>query len=125
MKVGAAMNTSVMLVMIHTTLVAAPTVAEAKSGVWYSYSEWERAPDPEKSAYLAGAFDSLVVVTGDEQQSKMADHYTNCMHHTQMNLEQFTDDVAAFGNAHPEVQRHSVQYAMVNYLVSLCGAPPQ
>ena len=47
--------------------------------------------------------------------------YSKCMRDSGMSLRQFADHVAAYGQAHPEVQGTTMQGVMIKYLGALCG----
>jgi hypothetical protein len=114
-----------MLKLIIIAAVVVCSVAHAQILIWWNYSEWERLPQDAKVAYLAGAFDSLVGLADDQMQIQMALHYSKCVSGTHMSPRQLTDGVSAFGAAHPELRGFTVQRVLVNYLISLCGTPPQ
>ena len=114
-----------MLKLIVIATVVLCTVAHAQILIWLNYSQWERLPRDAKVAYLAGAFDSLVGLADDQTQIQMALRYSKCVSSTHMSPRQLTDSVSAFGAAHLELQGFTVQRVLVNYLISLCGTPPQ
>ena len=110
---------------IIVTTLAMCAVANAQVLNWWNYSQWERLPADAKVAYIVGAFDSLVGYFSDDLHAKMSAHYSKCVFDTRMSLTQLSERVAAFGQAHPELQGGTVQTVMVNYLISLCGKPPR
>jgi hypothetical protein len=93
--------------------------------LWITYSQWERLAPEQKVFYMAGAFDSLMGVSSNEKGVKMALHYSKCISDSGMKLREFTDRVAAYAESHPKLQGGTVQGAMINYLVELCGASTQ
>jgi hypothetical protein len=115
-------NSMLKFIVIATVVVC--SIAHAQILIWWNYSQWERLPQDAKVAYLAGAFDSLVGLADDQTQIQMALHYSKCVSSTHMSPRQ-TDNVSAFGTAHPELRGFTLQRVLVNYLISLCGTPPQ
>jgi hypothetical protein len=43
---------------------------------------------------------------------------------SQLTTEQLAKNVRTFVAAHPDLQKKPVQAGLINYLVELCGAPP-
>jgi hypothetical protein len=60
----------------------------------------------------------------DEIGRQAADHYLKCLKDARMKPDQLADNVKAFASTQPKLQK-SVQGALVNYLIELCGLPPQ
>ena len=70
-------------------------------GQFFTYSEWERLPEEERQAYLAGAFDTVVAVTEAEDPwgLKKSLHYRQCIrdsHMTLKDLSQKCDHICHF-----------------------------
>jgi hypothetical protein len=51
-------------------------------------------------------------------------HYRDCIVNAKMTNAQLAENVRAFASLHPEWQGRTVQAALINYLIELCGKPP-
>jgi hypothetical protein len=115
--------------MRHALLVVLLFVGAARaedfSFIWVDYSQWGRMPEAQRMMYLAGAFDSLTGYAVDRATRQMAVHYSKCMKNSGMSLQQFSGHVAAFAQTRPDLQGTTMQGVMINYLIALCGTPPQ
>jgi hypothetical protein len=103
---------------LHQLCLAAPAAAE-----FFTYSQWRSWPEQQRAAYTAGAFDSLTTITPPDM--RYADHYSECIVNAQMNIGQLTTNVSTFVDARPEWQGKPVTVGLVQYLIGLCGQPPQ
>jgi hypothetical protein len=76
-----------------------------------------------RSVYIAGAFDSLTTIAAPD--ARYPDHYSDCVFKSQMNNGQLAMNVATFVDARPELQGKPVTLGLIQYLLGLCGQPPQ
>ena len=74
--------------------------------------------------YIAGVFDSLLGIVRDRSDLPVTKHYDNCITRANMSNGELADNVMAFVKTRPELQERSVSGALMNYLISYCGAPP-
>src|SRR6516162_3276009 len=103
-------------------LLSALMIGRANAQVYYMYPEWERLSDQARTMYIAGAYDSLVSITSPDTAST-ARHYSKCVS-GRVPIEQLAKNVRTFVAARPDLQRKPVQVGLINYLIELCGAPP-
>jgi hypothetical protein len=103
--------------------LSALLVGQAYAQVYYSYPEWDRLNESEQAIYIAGAYDSLVSIASPNTASA-ARHYSRCVASNRLSSEQLARNVRAFVASRPALQKGPVQGGLVNYLVELCGAPP-
>lgn len=89
--------------------------------VYYTYGEWDALGDGPRAVYLAGAFDSFIAFNDE----KGGVHYSKCIKGVKFNSGQLAENVRAFARSNPEYQRFNAQYAMINYLIKLCGKAPE
>jgi len=104
-------------------LLLAFLVGQAHAQVYYSYPQWDRLSESDQAIYIAGAYDSLVSIASPNTASA-ARHYSRCLASNRLSSEQLARNVRAFVAARPDLQKGPVQGGLVNYLVELCGAPP-
>jgi hypothetical protein len=104
-------------------LLSALTISQANAQVYYNYADWDRLNESDRAAYIAGAYDSLVSIATAETASS-ARHYSRCVVSRQLSNEQLAKNVRAFVATRPNLQKGPVQGGLINYLVELCGAPP-
>ena len=88
--------------------------------IYVSYTQWFGMPRPLANAYMAGVLDSMLLYAGNEQQQAISLHFNSCLKRFDMNGGRLSDNVRAFAAERPQFQA-SVQVALLNYLVSLCG----
>jgi hypothetical protein len=103
---------------ILSLCLAMPAAAE-----FYTYSQWRAWPEAMRSVYIAGAFDSLTTIV--PPGAGYADYYSECVLKSQMNNGQLAMNVATFVDARPELQGKPVTGGLIQYLIGLCGQPPQ
>jgi hypothetical protein len=94
--------------------------AQAQVGVFVTYEQWEQLPNDLRTAYITGAFDSMLVYAADQRAQSISLHFHNCVRGHEIDGSKLSDNVRAFVQAHPQSQL-SVQQALLNYLVQLCG----
>jgi hypothetical protein len=95
------------------------------TNVFYTYSEWERMSDNQRSIYIAGAIDALMMYASNIEGPKLADHLYNCLTKANLNNLQLAKSVQAYTRQHPEAQDDTVQMPLLHYLRALCGPGPQ
>ena len=100
--------------------LATPAAAE-----FYTYSQWQRLPDEMRAAYIAGAFDMLVTFVSQGADTADTKYYSECVTNTHIDNKQLAMNVATFVDARPELQGKSVAFGLIQYLLGLCGQPPQ
>ena len=98
-------------------------VGQAHAQVYYSFPQWDRLSEAEQAIYIAGAYDSLVSIASPNTASA-ARHYSRCLATNRLSSEQLARNVRTFVANRPDLQKGPVQGGLVNYLVELCGAPP-
>jgi len=104
-------------------LLSALLLGQAHAQIYYSYPEWERLNESDQAIYIAGAYDSLVSIASPNTASA-ARHYSRCVANNRLSSELLARNVRAFVATRPALQKGPVQGGLVNYLVELCGAPP-
>ena len=104
-------------------LLSALMTGQAGAQVYYSYPEWERLNDSARAVYIAGAYDSLVSIATPDTASASR-HYSKCIGSNRLTNEQLARNVRTFVATRPDLQKGPVQGGLLNYLVELCGAPP-
>jgi hypothetical protein len=94
------------------------------ANVFFSYSEWERMSDNQRSIYIAGAMDALMMYAGNDGP-KLTAHFYSCLTKASLNNLQLANNVRTYTKQHPELQVGTVQIPLVHYLRALCGPVPQ
>lgn len=102
-------------------LLPAPTLA----GFVDTYASWQRLSRPEKVTYLTGAYDSLVTLGTDPQSVRDSKHFNDCVVRSRMSAGQMTTNVESFAATRPDLHGLPPQAALIQYLVQMCGPPPQ
>jgi hypothetical protein len=102
-------------------LLSWPAIAEVHPD--YTFSQWEKLQDDERTAYIAGLLDSLETMTATEPAQRTARHYTQCLMRSRLTAGQLADFLREYVRARPEMQGSSVQRAINDYLNALCGRP--
>jgi hypothetical protein len=77
----------------------------------------------ERAAHIAGVADTFLNLYAGEGATYQK-HFRECLVKARMNPIQLADNVAAFAETRPEVQRGVVVGALDGYLRQLCGPPP-
>jgi len=108
--------------LVIAGLLSALMIGRANAQVYYTYAEWDRLSDQARAMYIAGAYDSLVSIVSPET-APIARHYSKCVS-GRVPVEQLAKNVRTFVAAHPDLQKKPVQVGLINYLIELCGAPP-
>jgi hypothetical protein len=89
--------------LVIAGLLSTLMIGGANAQVYYTYAEWERLSDQARTMYIAGA---SKCVSG------------------RVPIEQLAKNVRTFVAARPDLQKRPVQVGLINYLIELCGAPP-
>jgi hypothetical protein len=108
------------LAMVILLSVASPAMAN-----FVTYAQWRAAPSIWREAYVAGAFDSLISYSPNGSKDTFMDHYSTCLANSQMTNEQLAINLSTFADSKPELQAKPVQAGLIQYLLALCGPPPQ
>ena len=106
---------------VLSLLLSWPAIAEVHPD--YTFSQWEKLQDDERTAYIAGLLDSLETMTATEPAQRTARHYTQCLMRSRLTAGQLADFLREYVRARPELQGSSVQRAINEYLKALCGRP--
>src|SRR4029077_481295 len=91
-------------------------------GLFINYAQWAEMPAEGRAAYIMGAFDKMQIVAGSETAKKLAVFRHACMMRAGMSAVQFSENVKAFADKHPQLKDRPVQGALVAYLDDLCGS---
>ena len=98
--------------------------ASAEVNVFLDFAAWEKQPEAVRSAYIAGAFDSLVLFTVDEQTRQSGQFFQGCVSAAKMNATLLSENVRAYAKPRMELQAGTVPAVLLRYLIALCGRPP-
>lgn len=90
---------------------------------FFTYSQWESLAEGNQIAYVGGIFDSLVSIATPGQMYQ--EHYTKCLAREDMTLGQLSRNMKVYASSRPKLQAQGVSGALINYLIELCGKPPQ
>jgi len=82
-------------------------------------------PSFPRAAYISGLYDALTSFAKDDEDAKVGTHYRNCISRSKMTNVQLADNVRAFTSVRPKNQTAGVGGALIDYLIELCGKPPQ
>ncbi len=108
--------------LVIAGFLSALMISEANAQVYYNYPAWDRLSDQARAMYIAGAYDSLVSIASPDTASTSR-HYSKCVS-GRLPVEQLAKNVHTFVAARPDLQNKPVQVGLINYLIELCGAPP-
>jgi hypothetical protein len=92
---------------------------------YYTYSEWAGLPPNFRAVYVAGMYDALTSFATTDADIKSAVHYQNCISRAKMQNTQLAENMLAYAGSRPNLQSGGVTGAFINYLIELCGKPPQ
>jgi hypothetical protein len=109
--------------LVPLLLLLSITSAHAQA-LFLAYRQWEQMPTSLGEMYVAGAFDTLSIVTTPEQVS-IAKHYNECVAKAGLSLHQLAENVKEYADTKPELQDKPTPGVLLRYLISLCGAPAQ
>jgi hypothetical protein len=111
--------------VVFTLLLLSSSAISQEASVFFSYSEWERMSDNQRSIYIAGAMDALMAYASNVDGPKLTAHFYSCLTKASLNNLQLANNVRAYTKQHVELQTGTVQIPLVHYLRALCGpAPP-
>ena len=102
-------------------LLSWPAIAEVHLD--YTFSQWEKLQDDDRSAYVAGLIDSLETMAATEAAQRTAQHYSQCLMRSRLTARELADFLREYVRARPEMQGTSVPRAINDYLNVLCGRP--
>ena len=102
-------------------LLSWPAIAEVHLD--YTFSQWEKLQDDDRSAYIAGLIDSLETMAATEAAQRTAQHYSQCLMRSRLTARELADFLREYVRARPEMQGSSVQRTINDYLNVLCGRP--
>ncbi len=105
------------LVALLIALIALPAFAQV--GVYIQYSQWIKLEESMRTAYVAGAADSMNLFSSP----KNAAHYYACLQREKLTMAQLAYWVAEISIAQPAMMERTVQEAMLGVLQRQCGAP--
>jgi hypothetical protein len=121
----AAIGSGPILLMRRLVILGLLLLAPSSAGAtFYTYAQWAALSPDLRAAYMTGAYDALVTYITTPQEEAMAKHYAECLFRAKMTNSQLSENVREFTAAHPKFQGATPQYALVNYLIELCGKPP-
>jgi len=94
------------------------------SAAYLTYAEWDSLPAPSRALYIAGLFDGLTTIATNDWEP-ITRHYDRCIEKAKLTNDQLAENVLAYGQSRPQFHAKPVAGAMINYLVEVCGTPPQ
>jgi hypothetical protein len=107
---------------VTALMLAIATTAQAE---YFSYSDWSQQPADFRAAYIAGLYDALISLAETDAEAKIGAHYHTCVSREKMTNAQLAERTLLFGPARTSLQSGGVGTVMINYLIELCGKPPQ
>src|SRR5262249_27021326 len=108
---------------ITLVLLLSTTPAHAQ-GIYLNYSQWKQMPNALKEMYVAGAFDTLSTVTTQEHLT-FRRHYNECVVKAGLSTRQLTENMQEYAESQPDLQAKAAPFALLRYLISLCGLPAE
>jgi hypothetical protein len=112
-----------MILRIVAVLIAL-LVSSAAQSRYLTFQTWSAASETFRVAYIAGAYDSLVIFAEGEQEERISAHYERCIGAAKMQNGQLAANVLNFAKDKPELHTGSVQGALLQYLIAACGVLP-
>ena len=107
------MQFKAMFLMVFSLVLVAGT-ANAQVSVFFNYAQWDRLNENERTAYITGAFDTLVAVAADEKAQALSIHFQSCVRRAQLSGNQLGANVRTYTQARPQLQSQPVQLALVS-----------
>jgi hypothetical protein len=98
------------------------TVPARAQNVYLNYSQWEQMPPNLREMYVAGAFDAVSTVTVPERAS-IARFYNECVAKAGLTTGKLAENMKQYAETQPDLQKKPVPFALMRYLISLCGTP--
>jgi hypothetical protein len=108
---------------ITIVLLLSTTPVHAQS-TYLNYSQWKQMPNALKEMYVAGAFDTLSTVTTQEHLT-FSKHYNECVAKAGLSTRQLTENVQEYAESQPDLQAKPAPFALLRYVISLCGLPAE
>ena len=109
--------------MRFVTIVLLFSTATVDSQTLYlDYGHWEQMPASFRAMYIAGAFDTVSVVTVPEA-AMSARHYNECVAKAGLSTGQLAQNMKEYAETQPDAPSKPVPTILVRYLISLCGLP--
>jgi hypothetical protein len=87
----------------------------------YTFSQWERLPDDDRVAFIAGYIETLAAISATQPDQTTVPHYSQCITRSRLTARQLANYLREYVRARPELHDSSVQHAMNHYLNALCG----
>jgi hypothetical protein len=87
----------------------------------YTFSQWERLPDDDRVAFIAGYIETLATIAATQPDQTTTRHYSECIMRSRLTARQLANYLREYVRARPELHGSSVQHAMNHYLNALCG----
>jgi hypothetical protein len=118
--------------LVAVTVLASSAWAQGSSttqtpsagvGLFLNYERWEGMPAAERTAYIMGASDTLLIVAGDERAKVLAWHRHNCIVHRNVSGSGLATGAQAYTESHIRPKAGPVQTALIEFLDSVCGTP--
>jgi hypothetical protein len=100
------------------------TTPACAQSVFLTYRQWEQMPINLREIYVAGAFDTLSTVTTPEQVD-FVKHYNECVAKAKFDLHQLAENMKAYAETQPDLRDRPTPFALLHYLVSICGPATQ
>jgi hypothetical protein len=95
--------------LVIAGLLSVLMIGRANTQVYYTYPEWDRLSDQASIS--------------SPDTASISRHYSKCVS-GRVPIEQLAKNVRTFVAARPDLQKKPVQVGLINYLIELCGAPP-
>jgi hypothetical protein len=67
----------------------------------------------------------MATVTSSPQGQRASQHYNECLYNAKLNSIQLANNVREYAKAKPQLHAQPVQFALMEYLIALCGLPNQ
>ena len=97
--------------------------ASAEVHLDYTFSQWEKLQDDDRTAYIARFIDTLRTMAATEPAQLAARHYSQCIMRTRLTARQLANFLREYVRARPEMQGSSVQHAIKITLVRYAEGP--
>jgi acyl-CoA reductase-like NAD-dependent aldehyde dehydrogenase len=112
--------------MTRLASVAALMLAIATAHAeYFTYSDWSKQPADFRAAYIAGLYDAVVSLAETDAEARIGAHFQTCVSRAKITNSQLAERTLLYGSARSELRSGGVGEVMINYLIQLCGKPPQ
>jgi hypothetical protein len=98
-------------------------LCQPAKALYFLYPEWSALPETTRAVYIAGAFDSLVSHSTDENGRIGSKHFDRCVVGAHMTIGQLSTNVMNFAAQKPELHTLPMPAVMSSYLLAACGSP--